>query len=62
MEDEIKNYIDYLTFERRNSKNTCDSYKSDLEEYKIFLNQRHIDRVEQVKREDMEPLHVPYGF
>lgn len=53
MEDEIKNYIDYLTFERRNSKNTCDSYKSDLEEYKTFLNQRHIDRVEQVKREDI---------
>ena len=42
MEEEIKNYIDYLTFERRNAKNTYNSYKSDLEEYRLYLKQRHI--------------------
>ena len=53
MEEEINNYIDYLTFERRNSKNTCDSYKSDLDEYKAYLNQRHIDTVKKVSRDDI---------
>jgi integrase/recombinase XerD len=53
MEEEINSYIDYLTFERRNSKNTCDSYKSDLEEYRLYLKQKNINRVEDVKREDI---------
>ena len=61
MEEEIKNYIDYLTFERRNAKNTYNSYKSDLEEYRLFLKQRHIEDVRDIKRDDiakyMEFLH-----
>jgi len=61
MEEEIKNYIDYLTFERRNAKNTYNSYKSDLEDYRLFLKQRHIEDVRDIKRDDiakyMEFLH-----
>jgi integrase/recombinase XerD len=53
MENEIKNYIDYLTFERRNAKNTYKSYGSDLEEYRLFLKQRNIEDVKDIKRDDI---------
>ena len=53
MEEEIKNYIDYLTFERRNAKNTYNSYKSDLEEYRLYLKQRNILDVKDIEREDI---------
>jgi hypothetical protein len=48
MEEEIKNYIDYLTFERRNAKNTYNSYKSDLEEYRLYLKQKNILDVKDI--------------
>ena len=53
MEEEIKNYIDYLTFERRNAKNTYNSYKRDLEDYRLFLKQRHIESVKKIERDDI---------
>lgn len=55
MNKDIENYLEYLLFERRMSKNTVSSYRSDLEKYSDFLNNvLHIDSLNQVKTEDIE--------
>lgn len=57
IESEIQNnlekYIDYLMFERRNSKNTYLSYKRDLNDYILFLKQKNIKNSNDIKKEDI---------
>lgn len=53
LNDYLNDFIDYLKLERRNSKNTYMSYKRDLNDYILFLNQRHIDKVEDIKNVDI---------
>ncbi len=36
MDEQIKEYVDYLAFERRNAKNTYISYERDLNDYKYY--------------------------
>ena len=53
MENQIKEYIDYLAFERRNAKNTYTSYERDLIDYSLFLKQRNITDLNDVSRDDI---------
>ena len=53
MNEQIKKYIDYLAFERRNAKNTYASYERDLNDYALFLSQRKINSFDEVSREDI---------
>ena len=42
MDEEIKQFVNYLTIERGFSKNTILSYKSDILQYKNFLNEKNV--------------------
>ena len=53
MEEDIKKYISYLMYERRNAKNTYLSYKRDLNDYRLFMSQRNIYKTEEIKKEDV---------
>ncbi|MCL4417515.1 MAG: site-specific tyrosine recombinase XerD [Actinobacteria bacterium] len=47
-ENFINDFIDYLRFERRLSKNTVVSYQRDLEKYKLFINRNKIKGILKV--------------
>ena len=53
MKEQIKKYIDYLAFERRNAKNTYSSYERDLNDYSLYLSQKKITSFDEVTREDI---------
>ncbi len=54
MENDILDYMDYISYEKGLSENTKASYKSDLMAYKAFLNKRHINTWDKVKQEDIK--------
>lgn len=53
MNDDAKNFINYLQFERRHAKNTYSSYKNDLDEYILFLKQRRVEKSSDITKEDI---------
>ncbi len=54
IEDAIKDFLNYCIFEKGLSDKTKESYKNDLEVYKDFLNKHHIDRVEDIRSDDIK--------
>lgn len=50
VDEQIKNYLEYLTYEKRYSEHTISNYQKDLMEWKLFCN-----------REGIHPLEVEYG-
>lgn len=46
-------YLSYIEFERRLSKNTILSYKNDLEKYITFLKKRKIDSITDITKKDI---------
>ena len=53
IDEEILEYLNYITFERRLTKNTQKSYEEDLKLYKDFLEKRGITSVGKVRKEDI---------
>ena len=53
IDEEILEYLNYITFERRLTKNTQKSYEEDLKLYKDFLRKRGITSVGKVRKEDI---------
>ena len=53
MEELINNYIDYILFERRLSKNTADSYRSDLDKFLIYLKKKKINSFKNTTKKDI---------
>ena len=53
IDEEILEYLNYITFERRLTKNTQKSYEEDLKLYKDFLGKRGITSVGKVRKEDI---------
>lgn len=49
----IAEYINYLMYERRCSKNTYLSYQRDLNDYVLFLKQRNIDNIRKITKMDI---------
>ncbi len=54
MDNDILDYIDYISYEKGLSDNTKISYKSDLMAYKEFLQKKHRTTWNQVKKEDIK--------
>ena len=54
IKDGIDNYINYLKYERRLSRNTCSSYIIDLNFYNDFLNKRNIINIDDISKKDIE--------
>ena len=54
MKNDINNYIGFVTFEKRLSKNTVESYLEDLIKYMNFLNERGIRNTASIKTRDIE--------
>jgi integrase/recombinase XerD len=52
-ENLINDFIDYLRFERRLSKNTIVSYQRDLEKYRVFLNRNKIKEILNVSNDQI---------
>lgn len=53
IDNQIDEYINYITFERRLTKNTKLSYEEDLKKYKAFLDNRHIINASNIKKKDI---------
>ena len=53
MNNDILDYIDYISFEKGLSKNTKSSYLNDLNTYKDFLKKRNIISSKEIKKEDI---------
>ncbi|MDO4369342.1 MAG: site-specific tyrosine recombinase XerD [bacterium] len=51
---DIKEYIDYIKFERKLSKETIKNYEYDLEKFISFLNNHNIKNFSDVKTKDIE--------
>ncbi|HSK47335.1 MAG TPA: site-specific tyrosine recombinase [Coriobacteriia bacterium] len=49
----IDDYLGHLAVERGASPNTLSAYSRDLEEYAVFLDDRRIESVDSVRREDV---------
>ena len=58
MKDHIDEYISFLTFEKRLSKNTIYSYEEDLKKYMDYLNKKEIYTTESIKTTDIESYLV----
>ncbi len=54
IEDAIKDFLNYCIFEKGLSDKTKESYRNDLEVYKLFLNDRNISNVENISSEDIK--------
>ena len=54
IEDAIIDFINYCIFEKGLSNKTKDSYTNDLNIYKEFLNERHIDKVDNIDSDDIK--------
>lgn len=50
---EIKDYIDYIKFERKLSSETIKNYKYDLEKFILFLEKQHIKDFNDVSQNDI---------
>lgn len=48
MNDDIKDYLGYIKFEKKLSKNTIDNYQLDLESYQSYLENVGIDNSNQI--------------
>lgn len=48
MNDDIKDYLGYIKFEKKLSKNTIDNYQLDLESYQSYLENIGIDNSNQI--------------
>ncbi len=46
-------YLSYIEFERRLSKNTVASYSNDLDKYYLFLKKRNISSVSKITKKDI---------
>ena len=53
MGESIKEYLDYVKFERRLSNNTYMTYRNDLEKYQFFLKKRKIISVNKITSKDI---------
>lgn len=51
---DINDFINYIQFEKRLSKNTSSSYKTDLEKYKKYLEIRKIYKSKDISKSDIE--------
>ena len=51
MEDLIKDYLDYIKYERKLSANTINNYKYDLEKFKSYLKGNHITDVKSINQD-----------
>jgi integrase/recombinase XerD len=47
----IKDYLEYIKYERRLSENTYNSYKLDLDKYSIYLNELGIKNAKQITKD-----------
>lgn len=54
MKEDIREYIDYLKYERKLSKATSDSYNYDLEKFCAFLNKNSINSFQEVDQSTIE--------
>lgn len=54
MKNDINDYIGFVTFEKRLSKNTIESYLEDLIKYMDFLNEKGINNTASIKTKDIE--------
>ena len=52
-EDYIDNYINYVLFERRLSKNTASSYKNDMDKFMIYLKDHGVSDLKKVSKKDI---------
>lgn len=53
IDNQIEEYLNFITFERRLTKNTKLSYEEDLKKYKEFLDNRHITNASNIKKKDI---------
>lgn len=53
MEDILEDYVNYILFERRLSKNTAQSYKNDLMKLSIYLKEHNIKNLIQASKKDI---------
>lgn len=53
MEELIEQFLNYLLVERGLAKNTVSSYRIDLLKFSGFMKGRHIDSMEDVRKEDL---------
>jgi len=54
MKHDIDDFISYIIFEKRLSKNTSNSYKNDLEKYEKFMNSVNISTTKDISKSDIE--------
>lgn len=54
MKNDIEDFMSYIVFEKRLSKNTSNSYKNDLIKYEEFLNIKNIFKTEDISKSDIE--------
>lgn len=54
MEKDIEDFINYIIFEKRLSKNTSNSYKLDLNLYKDYMKKRNITNTNDISKSDIE--------
>ena len=58
MHNNILEYIDYISFEKRLSNNTKSSYLTDLSGYESFLNKKGINTCKDIKKSDIKDYLV----
>ena len=51
---EIEEYLDYIKYERKLSKETINNYKYDLNKFKEFLKEKNINSFTKVTQKDIE--------
>ncbi len=54
MKKDIEDFINYIIFEKRLSKNTSSAYNRDLNKYREFLNSRSIYESKDISKSDIE--------
>ena len=58
-ENALDEYMSYLRIEQGSSPRTAEAYRRDLEEYLAFLDERGVDALGDVKREDVVDFEHP---
>ncbi len=54
IEDAIEDFINYCIFEKGLSDKTKESYRNDLDIYKTFLNDRGINKITNINKDDIK--------